>query len=55
MVRAWLEHGVDGLRARIVEVDELGASREVTHTATGIDEICAIVRDFLQRFTVRTR
>lgn len=52
VVRVWVECGVDGLRARITEVDELGADAEVTRTVSGIDEICEIVRAFLLRFAV---
>lgn len=50
IVRAWIEHGAGGIRARIVEVGELDSGREVVRTVAGVDGICAVVREFLMRF-----
>jgi hypothetical protein len=50
VVRVWVERGVDGLRARIIEVADLERTEEISRAAVGIDEICRIVRSFLVRF-----
>ena len=50
VVRVWVERGVDGLRARIIEVDDLERTEEISRAAVGIDEICRIVKAFLLRF-----
>jgi hypothetical protein len=51
VVRVWVEYDAGDLRARIVEVDDLERPAEVTRPASGVDEICRIVRDFLVRFS----
>jgi hypothetical protein len=51
VVRVWVEYAGEELRARIVEVDDLDEADEVTRPASGVDEICRIVREFLLRFT----
>jgi hypothetical protein len=50
VVRVWVEYADDDLRARIVEVDDLDGTEEITRPASGVDEICRIVREFLLRF-----
>ena len=50
VVRVWVEYAGDKLRAQIVEVDDVDEKDEVTRPASGIDEICRIVREFLVRF-----
>jgi hypothetical protein len=50
VVRVWVEYAGDDLRARIVEVNDLDETEEVTRPASGIEEICRIVREFLLRF-----
>ena len=50
VVRVWVERGVEGLRARIIEVADLERTEEITRVAVGVDEICRIVRAFLVRF-----
>ena len=50
VVRVWVEYAGDDLRARIVEVDDLDETEEITRPASGIEEICRIVREFLLRF-----
>jgi hypothetical protein len=50
VVRVWVERGVDGLRARIIEVADLERTEEISRAAAGVEEILRIVRAFLVRF-----
>lgn len=52
VVRAWVE-GEDEqdqhLRARVTRTDDVVDSRELTAVATSVDEVCDIVRAWLER------
>lgn len=54
IVRVWIEGGTAvGLRARITELTELRNGEPVTQAAATIDDICAVVRAWLDAFVNR--
>ena len=55
ILRVWVE--VDarrGLRVRITEVEDLSERRELVRVTADVDEVCAWVREFLERFAAVT-
>lgn len=51
IVRAWIEAGDEGLRARITRVLDLAAPEEVVVAVAGPAEVLATVRAWLDDFT----
>jgi hypothetical protein len=55
VVRAWLEGGqTDQLRARITQSLDIAAPDEVVSTASTIDQVCTMVRSWLEAFIARS-
>jgi hypothetical protein len=48
VIRAWIEPGVGGLRARITRSVDISRPEEVVSTAGTVDEVCAQVRTWLE-------
>jgi hypothetical protein len=46
----WIERDAQGLRARVIEVDDLAAGAEVSRGASRLEEISAVVSAFVERF-----
>jgi hypothetical protein len=53
IVRAWIEIGDGGLRARITRVLDLAAPDEVVATVAGAEEVLGVVRSWLDDFAAR--
>ena len=55
VVRAWLEHDQTGqLRARVTQSLDIAAPDELVSTASTIDQVCTIVRSWLEAFIARS-
>ncbi len=50
VIRLWVEPDPPSLRARIVDVSDLQTGEAVTCAAADVDQIIAIVEEFLSRF-----
>jgi hypothetical protein len=55
VVRAWLEGDqTDQLRARITQSLDIAATDELVSSASTIDQVCAMVRSWLEAFIARS-
>jgi 5-carboxymethyl-2-hydroxymuconate isomerase len=50
VVRVWLEADSRQPRARIISRIDVADGREITRTASSVDEVCALVRDWMTEF-----
>lgn len=55
IVRVWLEDNGGGLRARITEASDLESCEQTSRVAATIDEIAAIVREWVDQFVASPR
>lgn len=54
IVRIWIEQGHENaLRARLTESGDLASREQTTHSASSVDEIVQLVRDWAERFAER--
>jgi hypothetical protein len=49
VLRVWCEGGDGRLRARITDSSDVFSGEQRTLAAGGVDEICAVVREWLER------
>jgi hypothetical protein len=54
VIRVWLEAGSERPRVRIIARVNVTEGRETTHAASSVDEVCALVRDWMTEFTGRS-
>jgi hypothetical protein len=52
LVRAWTEAGSDVVQARIIRSDAGPGSQQVGTAVSGVDEICEVVRHWLEPLTM---
>ena len=50
VLRVWVEDSGAGLRARITEISDLESGEETSRVAASLDEIVAIVREWVEQF-----
>jgi hypothetical protein len=53
VVRVWIEVESGGLRARLTGTHDIAHDEETTVTAATVDDIVAIVRDWVEAFTAQ--
>ena len=53
VVRVWIEAESGGLRARLTGTHDIAHGTETTVTAATVDDVIAIVRDWIDAFAAR--
>ena len=50
LIRAWIEPGVAGWRARILSTRDIDAGMSSTSIVNSVDDVCLTVREWLDEF-----